>query len=89
MKQETTFLYCKKQKLCQQLYSVHLNCAYSCNGMWHHIQTSFNSQVDTMIRSSSRYTHRWYMSANLYDIYRRCVYSEKLLMMDRGTLRNM
>ena len=29
------------------------------------------------------------MSANLYDIYHCCVYSEKLLMMDRGTVRNM
>ena len=28
-------------------------------------------------------------SANLYDIYHCCVYSEKLLMMDRGTVRNM
>ena len=28
-------------------------------------------------------------SANLYNIYRCCVYSEKLLMMDRGTVRNM
>ena len=27
--------------------------------------------------------------ANLYDIYHCCVYSEKLLMMDRGTVRNM
>ena len=26
--------------------------------------------------------------ANLYDIYHCCVYSEKLLMMDRGTVRN-
>ena len=26
---------------------------------------------------------------NLYDIYHGCVYSEKLLMMDRGTVRNM
>jgi len=25
----------------------------------------------------------------LHDIYRCCVYSEKLLMMDRGTVRNM
>jgi len=25
---------------------------------------------------------------NLYDIYHCCVYSEKLLMMDRGTVRN-
>jgi len=29
------------------------------------------------------------LSANLYDIYHCCVYSEKLLMMDEGTLRNM
>jgi hypothetical protein len=29
------------------------------------------------------------LSAKLYDIYHRCVYSEKLLMMDRGTVRNM
>ena len=26
--------------------------------------------------------------ANLYDIYHCCVYSEKLLVMDRGTVRN-
>jgi len=29
------------------------------------------------------------LSANLYDIYHCCVYSEKILMMDRGTVRNM
>ena len=29
------------------------------------------------------------LSANLYDIYHCCVYREKLLMMDRGTIRNM
>jgi len=29
------------------------------------------------------------LSANLYDIYHCCVYSEKLLMMDRGTVWNM
>jgi len=29
------------------------------------------------------------LTANLYDVYHCCVYSEKLLMMDRGTLRNM
>jgi len=26
---------------------------------------------------------------NLYDIYHCCVYSEKFLIMDRGTVRNM
>jgi hypothetical protein len=29
------------------------------------------------------------LSANLYNIYHCCVYSEKFLMMDRGTVRNM
>jgi len=29
------------------------------------------------------------LSANLYDIHHCCVYSEKLPMMDRGTVRNM
>jgi len=29
------------------------------------------------------------LSANLYDIYHYCVYSEKLMMMDRGTVRNI
>ena len=28
-------------------------------------------------------------NCNLYDIYHCCVYSEELLMMDRGTVRNM
>jgi len=29
------------------------------------------------------------LSTNLYDTYHCCVYSEKLLMMDRRTVRNM
>ena len=29
------------------------------------------------------------LSANLYDIYRCCVCNEKLLMLDRGTVRNI
>ena len=29
------------------------------------------------------------LSANLYDIHHCCVYSEKLLMMDTGTVRNI
>jgi len=47
----------------------------------------------SIIRSFSLYTQQWFadskLSANLYDIYHCCVYSEKLLMMDRGTVRNM
>ena len=29
------------------------------------------------------------LSENMYEIYHSCVYSEKLLMMDRGSVRNM
>jgi len=29
------------------------------------------------------------LSANLYGIYHYCVYSEKLMMMDGGTVQNM
>jgi hypothetical protein len=43
----------------------------------------------SIIRSFSLYTQQWYMSHRFADIYHGCVYSEKLLMMDRGTVRNM
>jgi len=33
--------------------------------------------------------HACKLSANLYDIYYCCVYSEKLLMVDRETVQNM
>ena len=35
------------------------------------------------------YAHARKLSADLYDIYHGCVYSEKILMMDRGTVRNI
>jgi len=53
-----------------------------------------------IISSFSLYTQQWYMSYSLQlqlasscsqavnDISHCCVYSEKLLMMDRGTVRN-
>jgi hypothetical protein len=55
------------------------------------------------ITTFSLYTQQWFirmelqfhpdparkLSTNLYDIYYCCVYSEKLLMMDRGTVQNM
>jgi len=58
----------------------------------------FRTFLLSIIRSFSLYTQQWYMSyrfsdcklsANLYDIHHYCVYSEKLLMMDRGNVRNM
>jgi len=38
---------------------------------------------------SYRFADRLNLAANLYGIHHCCVYSEKLLMMDRGSLRNM
>jgi len=43
----------------------------------------------SIIRSFSLYIQQRYMSANLYDTYHCCMYSAKLLKMDRGTVRNM
>ena len=43
----------------------------------------------SIIRSFPPYTQQWYMLEKLYDIYHCCLCSEKLLMMDRGTVRNM
>ena len=43
----------------------------------------------SIIKSFSLYIQQWYMSYRLADIYHCCMYSEKLLMMDRGTARNM
>ena len=41
----------------------------------------------SIIRGFSLYTQQWYMSYRFADSCRKPV-SEKLLMMDRGTLRN-
>ena len=47
--------------------------------------------VDTGLREESGFPDPAdrKLSANLYDTYHCCVYSEELLMMDRGTARNM
>ena len=60
----------------------------------------FQTFLLSIIRRFSLYTQQWYMlymfadsclqlSANMYNIYHCCVYSEKLLMMGGGTVRNM
>jgi hypothetical protein len=63
----------------------------------------FRTVYLSIIRSFSLYTQQWHMSrfrtehpdpacklsTNLYDICHCCVYSEKLLTMDRGTIRSM
>ena len=48
--------------------------------------------INLSLRAGSgrnRPDHARKLSANLYDIYHCCVYSEILLMMNRGTVRNM
>jgi len=49
----------------------------------------FRTVLLSIIRSFSLNTQLWYMSYTFVDIYQCRVYSEKLLMMDRGTVRNM
>jgi len=43
----------------------------------------------SIIRSFSPYTQQWYMLYRFAGIYHCCLYSEKLLMMDRRTVRKM
>jgi len=43
-------------------------------------------QLVSRIRTELRPDPAHKLSANLYDIYHCCVYSEKQLMMDRGTV---
>ena len=45
--------------------------------------------ADSRIRMEIRPDPARKLSANLYDIYHCCVYSVKLLMVDRETVRNM
>jgi len=46
-------------------------------------------QLASRIRTELRPDPARKLSASLYDIYHSCVYSGNLLMMDRGTVRNM
>jgi len=45
--------------------------------------------ADSRIRTELRPDPARKLSTNLYDIYHYSVYSEKLLTMGRGTVRNM
>ena len=50
---------------------------------------SLKLQPENRIRTEFRPDPARKLSAKLYDIYHCSVYKEKLLMMDRGTVRNM
>jgi hypothetical protein len=62
----------------QELFTVHTAMVYG---------IQFCRQLASRIRMERPDPARK-LSAKLYDIYHCCVYSEKLLMMDRGTVRN-
>ena len=53
--------------------------------MSYRLQLQLASRIRTELSTDP--AHK--LSANLYDKYHCCVYCEKLLMMDRGTVRNM
>ena len=58
---------------------------------WYFSQIYFWNKTLHVSDSSSVYHQEFFTvhTGNLYDIYHCCVYSEKLLMMDRGTVQNM
>jgi hypothetical protein len=66
----------------QELFSVNTTMVYVIK-VW--------GQLESRIRIELQFhpDHARKLSANLYDIYHCCVYSDKLLMMDRVTVRNM
>jgi len=64
----------------QEFFSVNTELVYVIQVCW---------QLESRIRTEIRSDPARKLSAKIYDIYHCCVYSEKLLMMDRGTVRNM
>ena len=63
----------------QEFFNVHMAMVYVIQVCW---------QLASRIRMEHPDpAHK--LSANLYDIYHCCVYSEKFPMMDRGTVRNI
>ena len=54
-----------------------------------HTAMVYVTQLASRIKTEFRPDPACKLSANLYDIYHCYVHSEKLLMMDRGTVRNM
>jgi len=65
----------------QEFFTVHTAMVYVIQVCWQ--LASCNGICHTGLLTARK------LSANLYDIYHCCVYSEEFLMMDRGTVRNM
>jgi len=73
----------------QEFFTVHTALVYAiqvCNN-----NNNNNNKLASRIRTKQQFRPdpACKLSAILYDIYHYCVYSEKLLMMDRGSVRNM
>jgi len=66
----------------QEFFTVHTAMVYVIQVCW-----QLASKIRTQLHFRPDPARK--LLANLYDIYHRCVYSEKLLMMDRGTDRNL
>jgi len=60
---------------------------FSSSGVFH--CTHSNGICNTGLLTARELDPARKLSANPYDTQHCCVYSEKLLMMDRGTVRNM
>ena len=64
----------------QEFFTVHAAVVYVTQVCW---------ELGSRIRMEFCPDPALKLSSNLYDIYHCCVYSEKLLMMDKGTVQNM
>jgi hypothetical protein len=66
----------------QELFTVHPAMVYVL-----HLCSQLTSRIRMELQFHPYLARK--LSTNLYDIYHSCVYSTKLLMMNRGTVRNM
>jgi len=77
---------CNKPSICNNFLNLFLEQNFTCFGQF----LCPSSGVFYCTHSSGIcHTGLLALSENLYDIHHCCVYREKLLMMDRGTVRNM
>jgi len=77
-------LFCNKTLRVSDSSSVHNQEFYTI-----HMAMVYVIQLASRVRKKFRPDTAHKLSANLYDIYRCCVYGGKLLMTDRGNVQNM
>jgi hypothetical protein len=68
----------------QELFTVHSATVYVIQVCWQRSSSRIRMELQLHPDPAARK-----LSTNLYDIYHRWVYSEWILMMDRGTVRNI